>query len=85
MALQLYGMITKGGLSILATAQKGKTKILGSGPIFTIAKSIACQNESNIIWELSKSEEMIDPRAYLHLVPEYTALTKSMQDILEEE
>jgi hypothetical protein len=77
-------LVTKGGLSMIATAQKGKAMILGFGPIYPIAKSIATMKEPNIHWELSKSEDLIDPRAYLHLVPEYKELTKNLQDLLDE-
>ena len=77
-------LITKGGLSLIATMQKGKPTFLGMGPIYPIAKSIATQHEPNIHWELSKSEDLIDPRAYLHLVPEYEVLTKSLNDLMDE-
>lgn len=48
-------IITKGGYSIIGSAQKGKPTILGAGPIYLIAKNIASAMEPNIMWELSKS------------------------------
>ena len=62
-------MVTKGGLSIIGTAQKGKPVILASGAVYPIAKMIAQKMEPEIMWELSKSEDMLDPRAYMHLIP----------------
>jgi len=80
-----FGIVTKGGLSLIGTAQKGRPVILGSGPIFAIAKIVASEKAPDIIWELSKSEDMVDPRAYMHLLPEYSALTDVMDAIIKSE
>lgn len=54
------------------------------GPRVAIAKFISEQQEPNIQWELSKSEQdYIDPKSFASVLPIYIELTNQANKLIE--
>jgi hypothetical protein len=76
---EVWEIITKGGLAmVICKKTEGGTRILGAAPHRAIARSMASNNEPElVIEELSKSEEL-NVNSYKHLVPYWQDITNRM-------
>ena len=73
----VFMMVTKGGLHIIASPQKGSIKYIGTGPHPCVAKFITEKNEPDVLWEISKAEEFqVDAKLFAPIIPDYVALTQ---------
>ena len=76
-------LLTKGGLNILASMQKGVIKVLGVGPQLAIAKAVAMDSGNDIAWEdsLSKSEDASLPIDE-QVIDKYRNMTDTMNKLV---
>jgi hypothetical protein len=77
----VFMLVTKGGLHLVASPQKGSIKYLGTGPNVCVSKFVTEKNEPDVLWEISKSEDyIVDVNVFAPIIPDYIELTKKFNE-----
>lgn len=75
----VFGMTTKGGLSLVVSAKDGAFETLGAGPHAAVARHIAKKRNPDVVFTELNKADYIDERAYAQYLPKYESITEALQ------
>lgn len=78
----VFGMTTKGGLSLVVSAKDGAFETLGAGPHPAVARHIAKKRNPDVTFTELNKADYIEERAYASMLPKYEAITDAVRDAL---